>query len=448
MNFQKVIIRLPIICIIFSTCLFVPPSFSSDNTPLPVSDESLQKLNLDRKYHRCISVADGDTLSLEGIGPVRFIGVDTPEKNHPKLPVQYMSQEASNFTRNLCLNKMIRLEYDSYDEDKRGKYGRVLGYLYLEDGTFVQEELLKRGYAIAYTKYPFDKNRKQFFLKLEQKAKKKGIGLWDDNGFSEVKWILKQNHPMIRVSYLSNEKWELRYWKFVLNPIPSNELEANVNQLYTWIFELSSRDLKAKLEESGYKQSIQSNPNEVSFLIFGMAHKKWGILYEGYVYPRILPNEFNEKCEQIVKILTKGEYDNYKQRLLNYGYRSVPADHKYLPKPNHRDSDCPRPKAPESFSPLVCWDQAGDYIGKVVQIQGEIVRSHNSGKAVFLNFHNNFTRYMSAVIFKRDYGKFPPVPEKYYFGKLLRIKGKVKQYKGKPEIILKDREQIEILKIK
>lgn len=78
---------------------------SANDIPAPVTNELLRTLGLDREYHNCISVADGDTLTLEGLGTVRFVGVDTPEKNHPKLPVQFMSKEAGVFTEKICLGK-------------------------------------------------------------------------------------------------------------------------------------------------------------------------------------------------------------------------------------------------------------------------------------------------------------------------------------------------------
>ena len=70
------------------------------------------------------------------------------------LPAQFMAEEASAFTRKLCLWKNIRLEYDGFDDDKRGTYGRILAYLYLEDGTLVQEQLLMKGYAAALHQVP------------------------------------------------------------------------------------------------------------------------------------------------------------------------------------------------------------------------------------------------------------------------------------------------------
>ena len=78
-------------------------------------------------------------------------------------------------------------------------------------------------------------------------------------------------------------------------------------------------------------------------------------------------------------------------------------------------------------------------------VEGKITRTHNSGKACFLNFHNNFTRYMSLVIFASDFKKFPKKPEEFYMNKRVRVSGKIKEYKGSPEIILKEPEQVTVI---
>jgi len=81
-----------------------------------------------------------------------------------------------------------------------------------------------------------------------------------------------------------------------------------------------------------------------------------------------------------------------------------------------------------------------------VTVQGKIVRSFNSGKACFLNFHRNFTRYMSLTIFENAFRKFPFQPEKYYLNKTVRVRGKIRRYEGRPEIVVESPGQIEIIK--
>ncbi len=118
-------------------------------------------------------VIDGDTLLLSNGERVRLIGVDTPELCHPLKPVQYFAREASEFTREMVEGKKVRLEYDW---QKRDKYGRLLAYVYLKNGTFLNAEIIKQGYGFAYTKYPF--RYMEEFRQYEREARENGRGLW------------------------------------------------------------------------------------------------------------------------------------------------------------------------------------------------------------------------------------------------------------------------------
>ena len=124
----------------------------------------------------CTRVVDGDTIIIKMNGKqerVRLIGVDTPETKHPKKPVEDFGHEASVFTTRLVEGKKVTLEYD---QEKRDKYGRLLAYVYLEDGTFLNEEIIKQGYGFAYTKYPF--KYLDDFRGFEKEARDNKNGLW------------------------------------------------------------------------------------------------------------------------------------------------------------------------------------------------------------------------------------------------------------------------------
>jgi len=90
--------------------------------------------------------------------------------------------------------------------------------------------------------------------------------------------------------------------------------------------------------------------------------------------------------------------------------------------------------------------QAGNYYGKEVIVEGKVVDTYRSKKNnVFLNFEKPYpNQCFSAVIFSSDLYKFGDNPEKYYNQKIVRIRGKIQEYQGKPEIILKDSSQIEV----
>src|SRR5215470_4939736 len=101
------------------------------------------------------SVVDGDTIRVDLRGrtiTVRLIGVDTPEvadRNDPAAPPQPFACEAAAYTRRTLTGKAVRLEYEP--EERLDRYGRSLAYVFLDDGTFFNRELIRGGYARAYT---------------------------------------------------------------------------------------------------------------------------------------------------------------------------------------------------------------------------------------------------------------------------------------------------------
>ena len=95
---------------------------------------------------------------------------------------------------------------------------------------------------------------------------------------------------------------------------------------------------------------------------------------------------------------------------------------------------------------VISWKDADKHYGQTKTVEGTVVATHNTGKVCFLNFHENWKIYFTAVIFASDFHKFPDNPEDYYLDKKVRVTGKIKKYKGKPEIILKSPAQIKIVK--
>ena len=113
-------------------------------------------------------VIDGDTIELSTGKCVRLIGVDTPEE------VEYYGEEASAFTKRIAEGKTVRLEFDV---EQRDRYGHLLAYVYLEDGTFLNAEIVRQGYGQILTIPPNVKHAKEF-LKFQQVAQYAGRGLW------------------------------------------------------------------------------------------------------------------------------------------------------------------------------------------------------------------------------------------------------------------------------
>ncbi|HSW90296.1 MAG TPA: thermonuclease family protein [Patescibacteria group bacterium] len=129
-------------------------------------------------FDRVVEAVDGDTLITNINGKdeiIRLVGVDTPETKDPRRSVQCYGHEASNFTKKIASGRPVRLERDPIDDD-RDKYGRLLRYVYFEDGTTLNERLVYGGYAFAYE--PFPATQLEKFKLMEADAKKNNRGLW------------------------------------------------------------------------------------------------------------------------------------------------------------------------------------------------------------------------------------------------------------------------------
>lgn len=134
-------------------------------------------------------VIDGDTLQLESGERVRLIGIDTPEMHESDrlyresqrtgqdaLDIKKLGIRAWEFTKNLVEGKNVSLEFDV---EKYDKYGRVLAYVYLKDGTFLNAQIIQKGYANLLT-IPPNVKYAQLFLKLYQEARINKRGLWKE----------------------------------------------------------------------------------------------------------------------------------------------------------------------------------------------------------------------------------------------------------------------------
>jgi len=89
---------------------------------------------------------------------------------------------------------------------------------------------------------------------------------------------------------------------------------------------------------------------------------------------------------------------------------------------------------------------SGNYYGKEAIVEGKIIDAYRSKtNTVFLNFEKPYPNHcFTDVIFSSDQYKFVQNPENYYLNKNVRVRGEIKEYQGKPEIILKDPSQIEV----
>lgn len=154
-------------------------------------------------------VIDGDTFELENKERVRMLGIDTPEKfqsnkldrdversGQDKKTIQRLGALASDYTKSLIDGKQVVLIPEPNYEDK-DKYGRLLRYVYLEDGTFINKKIVEEGYANAYRQYPVSKLNE--LIQAEKDARENHRGMWGEveglKQFDDTSAKDKQENP-------------------------------------------------------------------------------------------------------------------------------------------------------------------------------------------------------------------------------------------------------------
>lgn len=162
---------------------------SSDNpAPVlsltPIESETLSILSeTTAVLYPVVKVVDGDTITVmmeDRKQTIRLIGINTPETVDPRKGVECFGKEASQFVSQLLQGQSVRLEPDP-TQDNRDRYGRLLRYVYLSDGTMVNKTLLEEGYAYEYT-YENPYQHLAEFNDAEHQARERMKGLWGAGG--------------------------------------------------------------------------------------------------------------------------------------------------------------------------------------------------------------------------------------------------------------------------
>jgi micrococcal nuclease len=137
-------------------------------------------------------VVDGDTVEIASDGgpdTVRLLGVDTPERVGGTNPAEFegvpnttagrtclraVAGEATTYLSDLLGDGPVRMAFDDAS-DRRDRYGRLLAYLSLPDGTNVNRALVADGYARVYdTAFA----QSAAFYAAEAAAQENGTGVW------------------------------------------------------------------------------------------------------------------------------------------------------------------------------------------------------------------------------------------------------------------------------
>jgi endonuclease YncB( thermonuclease family) len=140
------------------------------DTPKPPTEEKIEEIqNMELAYVQ--KVIDGDSIEviLDGeVYELRYIGINAPESGKP------FFNDATMANKRFVENQIVEIESDISDTDK---YGRLLRYVYLQNGSLVNAELVGLGLAVSNA-YPPDIKYQQVFESREKFAQDAGLGIW------------------------------------------------------------------------------------------------------------------------------------------------------------------------------------------------------------------------------------------------------------------------------
>ena len=155
----------------------MPTATAATTTPQPTA-KPVATETAPTDYRKVTRLLRADTFEVQGIGPVRLIGIETPDGKSPKEIYSRFGQSAVSFIEKAALNQDVRLEFDPANAARNNKddSGQTLAYVYTRDGTLLNSELLREGLAFVRSLEEFKMSSD--FRAMEREAMQSLRGVW------------------------------------------------------------------------------------------------------------------------------------------------------------------------------------------------------------------------------------------------------------------------------
>ena len=226
---------------------------------------------------KIVKIVDGDTVRINIGGTterVRLIGINTPETG------EYFAEEARIKTEELLIGKTVGLEADP-SQKERGKYGRLLRYVWLPDNQLSNLIMILEGYAYEY-KYEYGRYKyREKFRRAEQYAQDHKKGIWSEDSVYKGRIVIRkifydgkagrtEKDEYAEIANIGNVRVELGGWRL-------NAGDYNQN----FVFPRSS----ALSPNQTYRVYTDEYHEEYGGFTFGSARALWSNKGEcGYLY--------------------------------------------------------------------------------------------------------------------------------------------------------------------
>lgn len=174
--------------------------------------------------------------------------------------------------------------------------------------------------------------------------------------------------------------------------------------------------------------------------VYPSGGREFVVASRGWARAGVARGELAKEIDWVLRTRAELSDEEFARRARTRGYSPLDAaaERASSPSPAAETSRAPAPAA-------VRWDEAHRHVGEVIVVEGTVVRTHRTASMLYLNFHQNWKRYLTVVVRAEDLGRFPKDPEAAYRGKRIRARGEVHLYQDRPEMSVRDPADIQIV---
>jgi len=170
--------------------------------------------------------------------------------------------------------------------------------------------------------------------------------------------------------------------------------------------------------------------------VYPSGGKTFVLAHKGLAKAGVERGDLPKEIEGILRLRGELSDAEFASKARDRGFRPIDPS-----KTSPAESESPVQRAPQPAPAIggtvIPWEEAHRHQGEEIVVEGTIVRTHRAEKRMYLNFHANWKRYLTLVIFVKDLPLFPVDPGEAYRGKKVRVRGEVTLYKDRPEMVVR-----------
>jgi micrococcal nuclease len=176
--------------------------------------------------------------------------------------------------------------------------------------------------------------------------------------------------------------------------------------------------------------------NAAPVKVFPSGGRTFVLAHRGLAKAGVERGDLPKEIEGILRLRGELSDTEFASKARDRGFRPIDPS-KESPEKSASPGQRALQPAPAVRGTIIPWEDAHRHQGEEIVVEGTIVRTHRAKNMMYLNFHANWKRYLTLVIFVKDLPLFPGNPETAYKGKKVRVRGEVKLYKDRLEMVVR-----------